>query len=249
MAEIFNGKYLGCCESLSSVSRRELINRVRDYPHEVNMNKGNLNLLTDYLNLAYQFIYRFPYKEELNDRWESEHENHDVILSVDPDIVGIPHKNFIQTTINGRVFNLPFCPSNIECAKIGVKKINHWKTDIRIYGEKYTQVAPNGYTLFECLTCGSVFSLNRSETIYIRKLLHHMGLTYEANLIKYKVTDELSIKAKELQEFANNIDNEGLTYTYEDSLLYIQQLEDKDDRDFSIDELKEILHENQFFGV
>ena len=76
-----------------------------------------------------------------------------------------------------------------------------------------------------------------------------MGLVYESKLIKYKVSDELSIKAKELQNFANSIDNEGLTYTYEQTLSYIQRLEDEEDRDIPLEELKEILKDNQFCGV
>lgn len=247
MSEVFNNKYLGCCQALLSVSKREIVERKKLFPNEINQNEGNLNSLTDYLNLNCEFIYRFPYKEELNDKWEDEHDNHEVRISVDPDIVDIPHKNIIQTTIEGKTYNLPFCPANKNAT--GVKKINHWKTDIRIYGERYTPIAPNGYTLFECVTCGCVFALNRTEAIYIRKLLHHMGLIYESNLIKYKVSNELSMKAKELQNFANSIDNEGLSYTYEETLSYIQRLEDKEDSDISLEDLKEILTDNQFCGV
>lgn len=249
MSEIFNGKYLGICESLLYVSREEIENRIKNYPGEVNSCAGSLRTLKDYLNLECGFIYRFPYKEELNDIWDEEHKEHEIVISVDPQIVKISHSNFIQTEINGQTYNLPFCPASEKAEKLGVKKINQWLINIKVYGQKYTVTDPEGYTLFECAACGSVFALDRSKTLYIRKRLKENGMEYEANLIKYKTSDILCNKSKQLQSYANKIDNEGLIYSYKDTLSFIKSLEDEEDRDIPIEELEEYLSDNQFCGV
>lgn len=249
MSEIFNGKYLGMCQSLLYVSREEIENRIEDYPSEVNSCEGNLRTLKDYLNLKSEFIYRFPYKEELNDNWDEEHKQHEIMISVDPEIIKIPHKNFIQTEIMGRTYNLPFCPASEEAEKLGVKKINHRAIDIKVFGQRYTETDPEGYTLFECVACGSLFALDRSEALYIRNKLIERGMSYEAKFIRYRTSDKLSLKAKQLQEYANSIDPEGLTYSYKETLNFIKFAEDEKDRDISIEEFKEILFDNQFCGV
>ena len=249
MAEVFNNKHLGCCESLLNVSRDDILKRLKQCPWEVNKCIGNLETLNDYLKLEYEFIYRFPYKEDLKDEWDTDHEFHDVVISVDPDVVKIPHYDFIQTTIKGQTYNLPFCPENEDSEKMGVVKINHYFVPIRIYGERYTKKNPLGYTLFQCVACEKLFALERGEALYIRKLLNNIGNGYEASLIKYKVTEELSEKVKQLQEYVNSLDNEGLTYSYEDTLKYILSREDEENRDIPIEELKEYLFDCHFCGV
>lgn len=64
-----------------------------------------------------------------------------------------------------------------------------------------------------------------------------------------KITDNLNIKARELQEYANSIDNQGLTYSCEDALKFIQSTEEEEGREISIEEFKELLFDMQFCGL
>lgn len=247
--KIFNGKYLGSCESLLNVSREEIIKRVKEHPGEINTCKGNLPTLEDYLKLDNEFVYRFPYEEEVNDTWEEGHKEHNVLISVDPNIIKIPHKNMIQTSVKGKTYTLPFCPASDKAYKPGVKTNNHCNVYIKIYGQKYTPISPTGYTLFECVACGAIFALNRKETLYIRDILSKKGFKYEAEQINYPITDDLSLKAKLLTDYANENDDEGIIYSYEDSLKYILSLEDEEDRDIPIDEIIDYLSECHFCGM
>lgn len=243
MGEYFNNKKLGTCEHLMYVSRNQIIERHNKFSNEVNQNKGNLRSLKDYLDLKCNFIYRFPYKNELNAKWEDEPDNRVFSLSVDDDIVGISHSEIIQTQINGKTYNLPFCPASKEAHELGIVKINHWGVEISIYGEKYTEDNPDGYTLFECVACGEVFALDKKEALYIKEVLNKRGKAYEASCIKYKNSKELIYIAKELAKYATEIDKDEdrFVYTYQDALTWIKKMEEDEDKDFTLEELKEML--------
>lgn len=64
-----------------------------------------------------------------------------------------------------------------------------------------------------------------------------------------KFNAEISEKARQLQEYANSIDNEGITYSYENALDFIKNIEAEDGRVYSLEELKELLDDIKFFGV
>ncbi|HBJ1652473.1 hypothetical protein HYH38_16460 [Clostridium botulinum] len=249
MCEIFNNKVLGTCQHLNTVSRNQIINRIRAFPNEVNQNKGNLYRLSKYLDLKCHWLYRFPYKQELNNSWEDDNTFEGISFSVDPDFVEIPHRDIVQTEIGGNTYNIPFCPASKKAAELGVRKINHWGVTISIFGERYTEDNPDGYTLFECKTCEEIFSLDRKEALYIKERLNSMGYSYEADCIKYRNSEELISKAREICEYANSIDNEGLTYSFQDALTYIKEQEDDENRDIPLEELKDTLFEINHYSL
>lgn len=250
MGEYFNNKKLGTCEHLMYVSRNQIINRYNAFPKEVNQNKGNLPTLKDYFNLEYHFIYRFPFKEELNSNWEDEFDDREFSFTVNPDIVEIPHSNIIQTQICGKTYNLPFCPASKEAEALGVRKISHWGVTISIFGEKYTEDNPNGYTLFKCAACDHIFAIDKKESLYVKEQLEKMGYSYEASCIKYRNSKKLISIAKGLAEYATELDKDidGLTYTYKDALTFIKKQEDYEARDLTLEELKDILSDIKFSG-
>lgn len=189
MAEIFNGVKLGTCEHLMYVSRKEIEKKVSENYGLLNKSEGNLVNLKDYLDLECNWIYRFPFEDELNSKWENintRYERTFKITGIDPSKIAIPHNNFIQTSINGKTYNLPFCPVSEDAEKLGVKKINHWGIDVNIVGERYNKENPNGYTLLECSSCGKWFVLDEEEAEYLIERLKSKGYEYEANLIKFK---------------------------------------------------------------
>lgn len=187
MCEIFNNKVLGTCNHLDTVSRNQIINRIKACPNEVNQNKGNLYKLSNYLDLKCHWLYRFPYKEELNNSWEDDNSFEGISFSVDTDLVEIPHREIIQTTIKGKVYNIPFCPASKKAEELGVRKINHYGVTISIFGERYTEDNPNGYTLFECKTCGESFAVDKKEALYIKERLKDRGYTMNLTALNIKI--------------------------------------------------------------
>ncbi|WP_315069202.1 hypothetical protein [uncultured Clostridium sp.] len=249
MGEYFNNKKLGTDNHLMDVSRNHLINRIKEYPNEVNQNKDNPRSLQEYLDLSSNYIYRFPYKEELDLKWDEETKVKDLTFEVDPNKVDIPHRDRSHAEINGKVYNLPFCPHSKKAEKLDVRKINHKLVDITIFGDAYDIDNPGGYTLFMCTLCEKIFYIGKEESIYIKEVLRQMGYLHEANCINYKNSPELISKSKELTEYVKLIDRDGLEYDYQGALGLIKLMEEEDEKELTIDELKDIAFEMNFYSI
>lgn len=193
MGEYFKGKKLGTCEHLMYVTRKEILDRVNQYPNEKNTNAGNLDYLRDYLDLSSNFIYRFEFEDESMDSWDKEREAFKtIVLDIESDRVEVPHRDFHQMHLdNGECYNVPFCFYSDKAKEFGIKKISSPnRIKIEIVGERYREDCPDGYTLLKCNCCGEMFSLSEDESEYISEQLRFSGYNFEADKIKPRIKRE-----------------------------------------------------------
>ncbi|UYZ38971.1 hypothetical protein OD350_29220 (plasmid) [Clostridium beijerinckii] len=247
MGEYFNNKKLGTGRQLMDVSRNQLINEIK-FLKDTKQCNTNYRTLENYLDLKLNFIFRFPYEEELNNSWDEDNLVKDFSFSVNPEFVEIPHNENTLADICGDTYKLPFCPLSKKAKELGVVKRNDSNISITIFGEEYSEDNPDGFTLFTCTTCEKIFCIDKKESLYVKKLLNKMGYSYIASCIKYKNSEEMISMAKELSEYATKLDinRDSLTYTYQDALKFIKIQEEEDDRNLTLDELKEILDDKKF---
>lgn len=187
MGEYFKGKKLGTCDNLMYVTRKEIENRVLQYPMEKNTDAGNLPYLKDYLNLESRYIYRFEYEEEMGLSWNIDKDAFKTItFEVDSSCVEFEHREFSQVNLdNGECYNLPFCLYSEKSKESGIKKVSSpYKIRVSIVGERYTNDNPDGYTILKCSCCGAMFSLSEDEADNVARALRFAGYEYESNKIK-----------------------------------------------------------------
>lgn len=187
MGEYFKGKKLGTCDNLMYVTRREVEDRVLQYPMEKNTEAGSLPYLKDYLNLESRYIYRFEYEDEKALNWNDDKEAFKTItFDIDSSCVEFEHREFAQVHFdNGECYNLPFCIYDRKIKELGIKKVSSPnEIKLSIVGERYTNEIPDGYTILKCSCCGAMFGLSEDEADNVAKALRFAGYEYESKKIK-----------------------------------------------------------------
>lgn len=190
MGEYFKDHKLGTCDHLMYITREEV--------QHFAMDAGN-GELAQYLRLDYEFLYRFPRKND-QARTLDDIDRREPFDYIRIEVCGLDvlHKEFAQVKMtfgncDTKVYNLNFCPANpahFDIAKptqlVGWNPPNgQIRQTIEIIGNRYTENRPEGYTLFRCPVCDQWFSCDQREIDdFIRPVMIERGLEYEASFLK-----------------------------------------------------------------
>ena len=239
MGEYFKEKKLGTCEHLMYVTRKEIENRVQQHPMEKNTDSGSLKYLKDYLNLDFNFLYRYEFEDELNKKWDEDRDPFKtIVFEVDSKKVEVPHRDFKQVTLdNGECYNVPFCFYSDKAKELGIKKVSSPdKIKIAIVGERYTKNNPQGYTVFKCACCNEMFSLSEDEVPFVENVLRLEGYAFESTKIKARYKRKKISK----EEFITKVVKDGTPEMISDVLWGCKPKSSADDKELLYDKLNSL---------